>query len=185
MPKKEPSAKYEFVFLEEENVSYFFQTDYQLTYEVSFKPTFYIFEPHLPFANWVYELVIKIFDNASDKIPPTDPIISVTIVAIFQHFFSNHTEKIIVYVCDTSDRKHLARYRKFNRWFEFHNDDEFRKMEVNTTDELKDVTYFNTLIVKRTNPYLAEIEIAFRDVFAEEKWPKLPQYRPKRWPNTK
>ena len=38
-----------------------------------------------------------------------------------------------------------------------------------STTKYEAVTYFNTLIVKRTNPYIAEIEIAFRAVFAEEK----------------
>lgn len=169
MLKKEPLASYEYVVLEDETISYFFQTDHQLTYEVSFKPSFYIFDASLPFSESVYELIIKVFDNPLLPKIPADPLIAPTVALILTDFFQQRQERIIVYVCDTSDRKHLARYRKFNRWFESFDNSEYQKIEIHSIDKIQDVVYFNTLIVSANNPYISLIERTFKEVFSEEK----------------
>ncbi|RDB05127.1 hypothetical protein DVG78_14695 [Runella aurantiaca] len=107
--------------------------------------------------------------NSDDKIPP-DAFIMFTIADIVTDFFKNR-ERIIVYICDTSDARHLARSHKFGLWFEKFKTTQFMKVDAFIIDEMG-VIYINTLILHRENPYFVEIIDAFRKVtggYTEDK----------------
>ena len=116
-------------------------------------------------------MVIAIIErkNSDDKIPP-DAFIMSTIADIVTDFFKNR-ERIIVYICDTSDARHLARARKFGLWFEKFKTAQFIKVDASIIDEMG-VIYMNALILHRENPYFVEIIDAFRKVtggYTEDK----------------
>ncbi|WP_169731850.1 DUF6169 family protein [Runella limosa] len=93
-----------------------------------------------------------------------------TIADIVTDFFKSR-ERIIVYICDTADARHLARSRKFGLWFEKFKTTQFMKVDASITDEMG-VIYMNALILHRENPYFVEIIDAFRKVtggYSEDK----------------
>lgn len=165
------SKGYNFVFRGGYNNSYTFDTNYQITYEVKFKPSSYLFDERYQFSSQVFEMVIAITEskNLDDKIPP-DAYIMFTIADIVTDFFKSR-ERIIVYICDTADARHLARARKFGLWFEKFKTTQFMKVDASIIDEMG-VIYMNALILHRENPYFVEIIDAFRKVtggYSEDK----------------
>ncbi len=164
-------SKYDFEFKGGKNNSYIFDTNYEITYEVKFKPSSYLFDEKDEFSTQVYEMVIAIIErkNSDDKIP-LDSFIMFTIADIVTNFFKNR-ERIIVYICDTSDARHLARACKFGLWFEKFKTTQFMKVDASIIDEMG-VIYMNSLILHRENPYFVEIIDAFRKVtggYTEDK----------------
>lgn len=172
MHREDPKwSKYDFEFRGGKNNSYVFDTNHEITYEVKFKPSSYLFEEQDEFSTQVYEMVIAIVErkNADDK-TPSDSLIMYTIADIVTNFFQNR-ERIIVYICDTSDARHLARARKFGLWFEKFKTTQFMKVDASIIDEMG-VIYLNALILHRENPYFVEIIDAFRKVtggYSEDK----------------
>jgi Family of unknown function (DUF6169) len=77
-----------------------------------------------------------------DAIEPPE-IVSTTLICILQDFISRYPEKVLVYVCDTSDRKHKARSLLFSRWFEKYHQQvgNFLKMDY----EFQDNSYLNII----------------------------------------
>jgi hypothetical protein len=149
---------------------YFFKTSNGIIYEVSFRPTPYLFETSYPFAENVFESVIKVIEKSSKTLVPFDKKVKRTIAEIFYHFFSDK-QRIIVYICDTADARHLARARKFGLWFEKFKTTQFMKVDASIIDEMG-VIYMNALILHRENPYFVEIIDAFRKVtggYSEDK----------------
>ncbi len=154
---------YEFDFIEDDGIiSYYFKTSSQIFYRIEFKPTGYIFGDEFIWSNYCYEFSIKLSES-SPKNPPFDSLVSKTIASIFNHFFQIK-EKIIVYTCDTSDRKHLARQHKFDRWFELFNEEKFLKFNASIEDKTLNTTYFNSLIISRDNLFKEEIISAFNNI---------------------
>ncbi|MEA5460003.1 DUF6169 family protein [Arcicella sp. LKC2W] len=161
---------YTYDIIEEEFTTYFFKTTFQVFYRIEFKPTGYIFREEYIWSHYCYEFSIKLSEN-SPKNTPLDPLVSSTIAVIFMDFFKDK-EKIILYTCDTADRKHLVRVRKFDRWFEQFNKELFLKIDNSITDFAQNTTYYNSLIIRRDNPYKDEIVEAFEDLiggFEEDK----------------
>ena len=161
---------YEYDFISDETSSYFFKTKFQVFYRIEFKPTGYIFGDEYIWSNYCYEFSIKLSENSPQN-TPLDPLVAETIASIFIDFFKSK-ENIILYTCDTSDRKHLARVRKFDRWFQQFNQDLFLKIDNSIADPSQNTTYYNSLIIREDNPYKNEIIEAFEDLiggFEEDK----------------
>lgn len=149
---------------------YFFKTSNGIIYEVSFRPTPYLFETSYPFAENVFESVIKVIEKSSKTLVPFDKKVKRTIAEIFYHFFSDK-QRIIVYICDTADARHRARARKFGAWFEEFKHGQFVKVDA-TIDDYSDIVYLNSLILHTDNLHFVEIIDAFRKVtggYSEDK----------------
>ena len=56
------------------------------------------------------------FAKAENTAAPEDPYVRFTLFAIIDEFFLAN-ENVMLYVCDTSDRREAARNRLFIRWF--------------------------------------------------------------------
>jgi hypothetical protein len=65
-------SPYKYRAVEDDGMSYFFQTDFELLYEVSFKPTPYLFPSEKPFAKDAYEFSIIVIENPNHASPPFD-----------------------------------------------------------------------------------------------------------------
>jgi hypothetical protein len=141
---------------------YFFKTSNGIIYEVSFRPTPYLFESGFPFAECVYESVIKVVEKGSNNLIPFDKKVKRTIAEIFYHFFTDK-QRIIIYICDTADARHQARARKFGAWFDEFKHGQFVKVNTTIVDHAN-LVYLNALILHIENPYFIEIIDAFRKV---------------------
>ncbi|TAE21651.1 MAG: hypothetical protein EAZ91_24970 [Cytophagales bacterium] len=78
----------------------------------------------------------------------------------------------MLYICDSSDGKQAARKRKFDDWFGYFNQVEFTKHDFPITDIKDGITYYNSVILKNSNPYLEEILAELATVFGSCNDPK-------------
>jgi hypothetical protein len=142
---------------------YTFITDNQISYSVKFKDSSYIFDGKLPFPLKAYEMVIEIIKNPLEIRPPLDAKIPFTIATIFYNFYSLNNEQVIIYICDSSDRKQEVRMRKFNQWVEYFKGNEFVKID-NTIIESPQLIYYTSIILKSNHPHKKVIVETFTNL---------------------
>lgn len=144
--------------------TYAFETNGQIEYEVIFRPTPYLFGNTSLYADFVYELVIRVArNNSSKQSPPFDPLVAPTIAEIFTDFYIKAPLTIAIYICDSSDNRQFVRQAKFNRWFEYFDKDDFTKLD----DVIRDSEgnrYPVSLILKYNNPHRKSIFLAFLEL---------------------
>ena len=147
---------------EADNFSYQFITDAGITYHVYFLDYGYMFADYPDLSDNVYSFNIDVTDGNAD-ISVADERIGMTVVEVFRLFF-NRVENVTVYVCDSSDERHLSRKRKFDFWFWKYNDGSIIKEDG--VAMVEDVEILNSLLLHRNNPHCAEIIFAFKDLNA-------------------
>lgn len=144
------SSPYNFKFSGGKTNVYVFSTAEGAAYSVRFKPTPYLFGNFPELGEQVFELVVELIRSTTDKLRP-DPAIAATVAAICQDFFS-HQERILLYICETADFRHLARVRKFDAWFRTFGQYGFLKIDTNFPDT-NGVTYYLSLIFRMGHPH--------------------------------
>ena len=147
---------------EADNFSYQFITDAGAIYHVYFLDYSYMFEGYPKIAGNIYSFNIDVADGNADM-SGIDERIGMSVVEIFRIFFSR-VENVTVYVCDSSDERHIARKRKFDFWFWKYNDGSIIKEDGVAVVE--DVEVLNSMLLHRNNPHCAEIIFAFKDLNA-------------------
>ena len=146
---------------DEPNV-YVFETTNRILYEVRFKPGGYIFANDPDIQEFVFEISIVVIENPNGKRPPGDPLVPPTIARIFGNFFEQH-ERMVVYICDTSDQRGRVRQRKFISWFSLYEGDNYTQFNDTLFDESGN-PYFVSLIIRHTNPHRLRLMLAFNDL---------------------
>ena len=158
---------YKFILDEDESNTYAFETVYQLTYEVRFKNTGYIFTGYPDIEPDTFELIIRLVANATGKRTPPDPCIAATIAGIFKVFLARN-ERVVIYICDSSDRRQVARARKFDGWYEYYKGVDFIKIDRNILDPSGDI-YLTSLVMRYDNPNKVRIFEAYDHLISGEK----------------
>jgi Family of unknown function (DUF6169) len=148
------SDQYDFIFAGGAANSYLFETDYSVAYEIKFKPFEYLFENE-GFKHTTFEFVIEQFSKSKEVEAPLDERISKTIATIFYDFLDNQTEKVAIYVCDSSDGRQMARHRKFSGWFSYFDRGNYIKVDFILQEINERVPV--SLILHRKNPYKGAI----------------------------
>ena len=139
-----------------------FETTNSIIYEVRFKPSGYIFANDPDLEPFVFEMSIVVIDNPTGKRPPGDPLLPSTITTIFSIFLERH-ERIVVYICDTSDKRGQARQRKFSSWLTLYGGTHYIQFNDSLQDDSGEV-YFVSLIIRSTNPYRQRLISAFTEL---------------------
>jgi len=157
-----PGYSFETLEVTTQRVVFRFRTSAGAEYTVEFKSTGYVFGEAESWADACYEFSIRL------QKPPVLPAslgtqIPLTIAAIFRAFFQER-EKIILYLCETDDRRQLARVRKFNRWFAEFNRGEFLKIDGIIHDPEQRVDYHNSLIFRKDHPMRERVETVFNEL---------------------
>ncbi len=147
---------------EADNFSYQFITDTGITYHVYFLDYSYMFAGYPALGRKIYSFNIDVSEGDTD-ISGSDERTGLTIVEVFRIFFSQ-VENVTVYVCDSSDERHIARKRKFDFWFWKYSDGSIIKEDGVAIVE--DMEILNSLLIHRNNPDCAEIIFAFKDLNA-------------------
>ena len=135
------------------NNEYIFVTDYGIQYSIEIEDGssyFISFKPYLT----VYELSIDIVNVEQVISAPYDRRTELTILAIVKIFLQDHTNSVI-YVCDSVDKRHRARNRKFDSWFQRNNDGTLEKYDVDFSTE--GIEILASLIVHIDNPFKEEL----------------------------
>ncbi|MBO0930394.1 DUF6169 family protein [Fibrella aquatilis] len=139
---------------------FYFTTDQDIAYEVRFKPSGYLFPDEPLLEPHVYEMVIALISNPGGKPPAIDPRIPPTIAAVFEQFMRVH-ERVVVYICESSDSRGAARQRKFSGWFEQYGQLNFVKIDSRLADTDGSV-FLTSLILRASNPNLGNTILAFQ-----------------------
>jgi len=129
---------------EEEGHIYRFETDFGFLYELSFL--------RYPTVNERPEYILYMFNIEQIRKGKTsrDERIQITIEHVLLDFFERNTNAIVA-VLDSSDGKHLARKRLFDKWYNQSNKSTIDKYEAACiTEEIEIVT---TLFVEKNNPF--------------------------------
>lgn len=150
--------------LNEPNV-FVFETINSIVYEVKFKPTGYIFANDPDLQPFVFEISIVVIENPTGRRPPGDSLVPPTIARIFGNFFEQH-ERVVVYVCDTSDQRGLVRQRKFTNWFSYYSGSNYFQFSDSLIDDMGTV-YSISLIIRLDNPYRRRLLLAFDDLLTD------------------
>lgn len=150
---------YDFLLAGEHPNTFAFETDWGLTYEVRFKESGYIFPEEPELWPFVFEMVILLVDRGVNPKTPPDRRIPPTVALIFKTFLARN-ERVIVYICDSSDRREAVRARKFEGWFEYYKGDDFFKVNQNIIDPTG-IVYLTSLIMRRDNPLTLRMITAF------------------------
>ncbi len=159
MQSEEPQlSSYNFRFTGGDSNTYVFETGSGSSYEITFKPSGYLFDEQDAFRDDVYEFSINLISHKSARLPLTDPLIAPTVVGVFQDFHDKHG-LVVIYICDSSDNRQLVRYRKFGIWFHRYRHLGFIKMDVEIDDPRG--TIYTSLLMHRQYRYRDEAVLAF------------------------
>ncbi|MBO0934736.1 DUF6169 family protein [Fibrella aquatilis] len=162
MKKEEPPLLgYNYIFIGGVDSVYGFITNNNNSYEVKFKPSPYALGDDFAFGEHIYELVLKVVDSPTDKNPPFDALTAPTVAAIIKDFYDRSSLTITIYICDTSDRREMARWYKFNRWYDHFNANNYFRADQAVLDEKDGVLYHCAFIIKANNPNKMAVITAF------------------------
>ncbi|MDZ7897072.1 MAG: DUF6169 family protein [Arcicella sp.] len=156
-------SPYTYESIVDDGTIYIFKTDFELLYEISFKPTPYLFPSEKPFAKDAYEFSIIVIENPKHASPPFDNRIGGTIAKIFDSFYEQYGNTISLYICASHDNRQMVRFKKFGGWFTTFGNPKYIKIEAIPVDS-KGIRFPLALIMKYGNPYKNEIVEAFHDL---------------------
>lgn len=166
MQGEEPHT-YRFNLIGGYNNLYKFETTKEVEYDVRFKPGADYVLPEEQWRDNFYELVIEVASAPNLAHIPADRAIFPTIVAIIADFFIVH-ERVILYICDDSDSRELARKRKFDNWFNRSRNHPFEKYDLPSVISGPE-QYFASIFFRYDNPFRHAIIAAFEDLVNGEK----------------
>ena len=146
---------------------YSFGTKNYVEYDVRFKPNAEYVSPDELWRDDFYEIVIEVITAPDPAHIPADRSIFPTIVAIISDFFAVH-ERVILYICDDSDSRELARKRKFDNWFNRLSSHPFEKYDLPTVANGPE-RYFASIFFRYDNPLRLAIITAFERLAGDEK----------------
>ncbi len=122
----------------------------------------YMFEDYPLIKDNIYTFNLEVVSGNPHK-SVYDERIGLTISEIFHSFFTIQNN-VAIYICDSADKRHLARKRKFDLWFWKYNDNCMIKEDGLAV--IEDTEIYDTLLVHKKNEYLELILHAFRDLNA-------------------
>lgn len=165
--QNEALRSYDFEFVGGSANLYKFTTQRSVEYDVRFKPSADYIPPDEPWRDDLYELVIEVAEAPDPTCIPADSAIFPTIVAIITDFFRTR-QRVVLYICDDSDSKELARKRKFDGWYTRLGDSFFEKYDLPTVAAGPE-RYFASVFFRRDNPYRFAIVAAFERLVESDK----------------
>lgn len=158
---------YDFDFAGGPDNIYNFRTTNNVSYSVRFKPNV----DYVPFEEYwrddLYEIVIQIAFAPDPHHIPADRFIFPTVIAIIADFFAVH-QRVILYICDDSDARELARKRKFDTWYVRLGSELFEKHDL-PSFSMGPERYFASVFFRRDNPNDLAITAAFDRLGTSEK----------------
>jgi hypothetical protein len=173
MPNEEPlSLHYTYKLAVGSDYTFVFETKNDVVYQVDFNPDPDLLGAGVPFSGDVFELIIKVRASPVMKSLSLDRLIAPTIAAIVTEFYQICHQAVVLYICDSSDGRQAARWRKFNDWFAYFNQAEFVKHDLCLVDENDGVTYYNAVIIRNENPNQQAIADTFDGIISGYNDPK-------------
>ena len=146
---------------------YNFRTANDISYNIRFKPGVDYVVLSESWRDDFYEIIIEVIAAPDPVHIPADRSILPTIVAIISDFFTVN-KRVILYICDDSDSRELARKRKFDTWFSRFGNHLFEKHDLPTVADGPE-RYFASIFFRSDNPNRLAIITAFDQLANGEK----------------
>lgn len=130
---------------------YHFTTSLNYQYNVYFLPAkedYFSEYPDIPDNIYLFGFSLL---NASVKLMPFDAKVAQTICRILVDFFNNH-KNIIIFICDSTDRRERQRYITFSQWFHRFNTECLFEKTDKILEYDSDNRYYLSLIYRKDNP---------------------------------
>jgi hypothetical protein len=153
---------YDFVLETEQDHVYAFVTAQNVFYEVRFRPSSDYMPATFVWRDSLFEIIIDVVWAADLNRIPADRAVLATIIAIIVDFFRVN-ERVVLYICDDSDARQLARKRKFDNWYARFGSIEYAKMDMLTPTDGPE-QFYASFFYRLDNPYRHEIAGAFEQL---------------------
>ena len=143
--------------VEQEDDSIFtFETKQGIVYNVGFVPDTSFIDKGL------YQLFII---NTSSRTSRVDRDVFETVRVIIEEFFAQK-EPVMLYICDTADKRQASRDRLFRIWFNTYIQNEAYTM-YSEQMTLDNVRYFSSIILRKDHPLHNKVICSFHDYIVE------------------
>lgn len=132
-----------------DDMQFRFRTSAGIVYHVVFYPDSY-FMPGSAYHFYI---------SSTDIHAPKDPSVFTVISLVIEEFFRVDSS-IMLYICDSSDKRELTRANLYKRWFENYSKKDcliLRTAEI----QLKEHNIYSGLVIRKDNPMSAIIIKAF------------------------
>ena len=141
---------------QEDNNVFLFRTKNGIVYTVGFVLDVSFFD------EGVYQFFII---NESGRTSRADRGVFETVRVIIEEFFSQK-EPVMLYICDTTDKRQASRDRLFKMWFHTYilNDSYTMYNEPMTIDNVR---YFSSIILRKDHPLHNQVICTFHDFIIE------------------
>lgn len=130
-----------------------FYTDYGVKYLVGFD------EDDTSLTFLCYQLVIV---NANKKKSPRDKKLRDTIISIVENFFYENNE-VMLYICETGDRKQAMRSRLFEYWYTHYSEKKFFTYLSSPLIDEEGVMNYAAIILRNDHPHYSYVIKEFAD----------------------
>ncbi len=101
------------------------------------------------FPQYPGNIVSLTFDLLNGEKAPFNAKFKNTIVFLIESYFEKNYSNVLIYVCDSTDNRHFARNRLFQKWFdEFNTENQYEKYDIEIDT---DGIILSSLIVRRDN----------------------------------
>ncbi|MBO6074872.1 MAG: hypothetical protein J6P74_07060 [Paludibacteraceae bacterium] len=138
-----------------ENI-FLFRTKHGIIYTVGFVADVSFFD------EGVYQFFII---NESGKNSRADKDVFETVRVIIEEFFAQK-EPVMLYICDTTDKRQSSRDRLFRIWFNTYIENDSYTM-YNEPMVIDNVRYFSSIILRKDHPLHNQVISSFHDFIVE------------------
>lgn len=140
---------------EDDNV-FLFSTKHGIVYSVGFVPDTSFMKEGL------YQFFII---NELGRTSRADKDVFETVRVIIEEFFAQK-EPVMLYICDTTDRRQASRDRLFKMWFHTYIQNDLYTM-YNELMTIDNVRYFSSVILRKDHPMHNQVICSFHDFIVE------------------
>ncbi len=145
---------------ESDELSYEFTTEQGIKYKIYFIDYSQLFAEYSDIKALTYTFNIDAIEGNPDTVK-RDYRIAITVNEILKLFFQK-VENVIVYTCDSLDRRQIARKRLFDVWYWKFNDGAIIKEDCFTIIEETEI--YTSILISKNNATNAEIIKAFKEI---------------------
>lgn len=143
---------------ETDSYSFEFTTQNNVEYKIYFIDYSYMFEDYEHITCPIYTFNIEIISGNSLVL---DDRIKITVLKVVELFFLS-IDNVVIYVCESLDKRQYARKRKFDMWFNNSNNESIIKEDG--IAKIEGVDILNSILIHKDNKQLEHLVKAFHEL---------------------
>jgi Family of unknown function (DUF6169) len=148
-------------------LTYSFTTDNGIEYYCSFVSYAEYFPGHPGVAPHIFAFNLELKDKKA-KTKGIDKRIADTVITIAGNFLEARNNAM-VYVCDNSDGREAARFRKFKSWFDYYDHPSHQITQITNSFEVGGMTIHSAMLIHHKNKRRQKFLNAYFSLVDEEE----------------